>query len=121
MAGAGAFHVPALRVTTVTAPTDICLQPGPVALVVRIVKAVETDDASRVFLTVLALPGDITSFEWLGTHAKRQVIIPNTLDLLVWVLTVKEQLLCTLKVALNCSRRLSIQLFRCIFLGQTSS
>lgn len=89
MLGASTFHVPSFWVAAVTAPTDIGLQPGSVALVVRVIEAIETDDASWVLLAILAFPRNIASFERLSTHAKCQVVVPYLPDDVVWIVTVE--------------------------------
>lgn len=68
--------------------------------VVRRVEAVEADDASRVFLTVFALPSHIPLLERLGADSKRQIVIPDSFHHMVWLVAVKQNFLGSLEVAL---------------------
>ena len=96
----GTCWIPALGVTAVAAAADIGLQPGAMADVVRCVEAVQADDARRVFLTVFALPSYITLLERLGADSKRQIVVPDPLHHLVWLVAIKENFLRSLEVAL---------------------
>jgi len=50
---------PSIRITAVTAATDISFQPNFVALMIALFKAILTNNASRILLTSLTFPCNI--------------------------------------------------------------
>ncbi len=63
--------VPGLSITAVAAATDVSFEQNPVPLVVAALKAIGTNNTSRVILTIHAPPGHVTRMEFLGTDAVR--------------------------------------------------
>ena len=60
---------PGIRVSTVTAPTNVPLEPDFVALVISQLKALLTDNTRGILLAGLALPGNITVVECLRANS----------------------------------------------------
>jgi hypothetical protein len=67
--GAEACLFPGIWVSAVAAPTDVPLEPDLVAFVICLLKALLTDDASRIFLASFAFPSDIPIGKGLGANS----------------------------------------------------
>ena len=98
---AGALHVPALWIAAVTAPAHIRFQPRSVPFMIRVVEAIETDDARWVLLAILALPGHISVLQHLSADAKGEMIVPDLRDDAIRVLAAEQDFFRTLEITLH--------------------
>ena len=70
-----AFLVPSIRISAVTAASNICLEPNSMAFMVTLLEALLADDACRVLLAIFAFPSDISRLQRLGAHSHASELV----------------------------------------------
>lgn len=69
MVTAESVLIPGVRITAVTATTNICFEPHFMASVVPFWEALLANDAGAVFLAILTFPSYVASLQWLSTYS----------------------------------------------------